>query len=144
MLKKLFTLYGRVIRGARIGKRLGFPTANLDRKIDRKIKLRIHHGVYAGIAAILPRNKTYRAGIVIGPLDKKGLPKIEAHLLNFSGNLYGKRIRLAATRYLRRYKFFKKEEALKKAIANDLKAIRLAIKLENMSDGASSSILPEE
>lgn len=131
MEKVLFTLCGKVVKGARLGRRLGFPTANLDRREYMKKKLRIPFGVYAGIAITSGNKRVYSAGIVIGPLDKRGLPKIEAHLLDFSGFLYGKELRLCITRYLRRYKVFKSEAALKKAIVGDLKLVRAAAIINN-------------
>ncbi|OHA36296.1 MAG: hypothetical protein A2W65_01380 [Candidatus Taylorbacteria bacterium RIFCSPLOWO2_02_50_13] len=127
MKQMLFTVCGRVIRGTHIGRRLGFPTANLDRKTQCMDKRRLPHGIYGGVVTLPDGKKTYRAGIVIGPLDKKGLPKIEAHLLNFSGNLYGKKLCLTAMRYVRAFKVFKSEEALKKQIAKDLANVRAII-----------------
>lgn len=124
MKHALFTVSGKVTRGARVGRQLGFPTANLDRIEYMKRKLQIPFGVYTGTATILKSKKTYRAGIVIGPRDKRGLPKIEAHLLDFSGILYGKKLRLSITSYLRRYKIFKSEATLKKTITGDLQKVR--------------------
>lgn len=127
MQQVLFALCGKVVRGARVGRRLGFPTANLDRREYMKKKLRIPFGVYAGTATISGGKKVYSAGIVIGPLDKKGLPKIEAHLLDFSGNLYGKKLRLSIACYLRRYKVFKNVATLKRAIAKDIQMVRASV-----------------
>ncbi len=45
---------GKVIYGDRYGKRLGFPTANLDRREYSRRKLKIRFGVYTGWAEILP------------------------------------------------------------------------------------------
>ena len=124
MQRILFMFSGKVVRGARAGRKLGFPTANLDRREYMKKKLRVPFGGYAGTVEISGLKKTYLAGIVIGPLDKRGLPKIEAHLLDFSGALYGKKLRLFIMSYLRHYKVFKSDAALKKAIASDLKKVR--------------------
>jgi len=114
---------GRVIRGDSYGKRLGFPTANLDRRQYRRDRLNIRFGVYAGVA-LLPRGKKYRAGIVVGPLDQSGLPKLEAHLINFKGNLYGQRLELHLLRFLRPYKAFASERLLKQQIATDIRMIK--------------------
>lgn len=130
MQKILFTLGGKVLRGGRVGRKLGFPTANIDRREYARKKLRIPFGVYAGTATILGKKKVYRAGIVIGPVDRKGLPKIEAHLLGFLGTLYGERVRLSLMRYLRNYKIFKNKEALKRAISKDMEKVRAAISLD--------------
>lgn len=121
---------GKVIHGEHYGKTLGFPTANLDRRDYSRRKLKIKLGIYSGYAGILFTNhyslitKRYKAGIVIGPLDKKGLPKIEAHLFGFRGKLYGKRITLRLVKYLRPFKKFQNESVLKAQIEKDIKIIK--------------------
>ena len=136
-----YQLSGKVIQGDSFGKKLGFPTANLDRRDFVRRKLKIKFGVYAGQAEFKIKNsrqqspaaqakggqvklKIYPAGIVIGPFDKKGLPKIEAHLIGFKGNLYGKKITIFLQKYLRPYKKFKNMEELKKQIKKDIQRIR--------------------
>ena len=111
---------GRVVRGVGYGRKLGFPTANLDRRQWARKKLRLRHGVYAGTAA-LPGGKRYPAGIVIGPMDKTGRPKIEAHLIGFHGSLYHKQITLRIRKFIRPYKTFANLALLKKQISRDLK-----------------------
>jgi riboflavin kinase/FMN adenylyltransferase len=111
---------GRVVRGDGFGRKLGFPTANLDRRQWTRQKLKLRHGVYAG-AALLPLGKRYPAGIVIGPTDARGLPKIEAHLIGFRGNLYGKQLALEIGKFIRPYKTFPNLVLLKQQIARDLK-----------------------
>lgn len=115
-------IQGRVIRGDGYGRTIGFPTANLDRRDYVRRKLNLKFGVYAGTAT-LPSGKSYRAGIVIGPRDLRGLPKIEAHLIGFAGNLYGKRLVLEVGRFLRPFRKFKDVEVLKKQIKRDIKKI---------------------
>lgn len=126
---------GKVIKGAGYGKMLGFPTANIDREEYAAREVSIPLGVYAGTATIhadgadkgLTANAascTYKAGIVIGPLDEKRLPKIEAHLLDFSGDLYGKHLTLALVKFLRAFQPFETEDALKNQIALDLSEVR--------------------
>ncbi len=118
---------GRIIRGDDYGKKLGFPTANLDRRQYSRDRAKIRLGVYAGLAA-LPNGKQYRAGIVVGPLDKSGLPKLEAHLIGFRGNLYGQKLELYLVKFLRPYKKFVDENELKRQIAQDIKSI-ISLKL---------------
>jgi len=114
---------GKVTHGQHYGRELGFPTANLDRREYVRKKLKIKFGIYSGIA-ILQSEKKYRAGIVMGPLDKSGLPKIEAYLLNFKGNLYGKKITITLKKYLRPFIKFKNTDDLKKQIQKDIKRIK--------------------
>lgn len=112
------------MRGRGYGRRLGFPTANLDRRQYARLKEKPALGIYAGIAKINNQTKEYRAAIIIGPSDKKCLPKIEAHLLNFSGTLYGKRLLLTLLNYLRPFLDFDSEVALKNQIRADLAQVR--------------------
>lgn len=117
-----FEYKGRVTRGDGYGRKLGFPTANLDRRQWTRQKLKIKHGVYAG-TVILPSGKRHLAGIVIGPTDKSGLPRVEAHLIKFRGNLYHKLLTLQITKFIRPFKFFANQVALKKQIVLDLKQV---------------------
>ena len=116
-------LSGKVIQGQRYGRTLGFPTANIDRRQYMKRKMHLPFGIYAGFV-ILPNNKRFKAGIVIGPLDNKNLPKLEAHLLNFTGNLYGTSITLELHRFIRKFKAYPTVELLKKQIQIDIQKIK--------------------
>lgn len=116
------TIAGRVVRGQGYGRKLGFPTANIDRRQwykHRQLKL----GVYAGLVE-LSNNRVYKAGIVVGPLDNRKLPRLEAYLLGFKGNLYGQKVTFHIQKYLRPFKQFASEAVLKKQIAQDIKDIK--------------------
>jgi len=109
---------GRVIHGEKIGKKLGYPTANLSRRaLARK---RFKNGVYA--AEVELKKRVYKALLVIGVLGikkpKKG--KVEVYLLNYHGNLYNKKLVVRVCRRLRGIKYYKSEEALKKQIRQDI------------------------
>lgn len=115
-------LSGRVLRGQRFGRVLGYPTANLDRRSFVRSRVKPRLGVYAGTVRLGQR--TYLAGIVIGPVDRRGLPKIEAHLLGFKGNIYGRTITLRLGEYLRPFKKYVNPHLLKKQIKQDLIRIK--------------------
>ena len=115
---------GRVLHGDRYGTRLGFPTANLDRRQFRRSRQKPRLGIYAGYAQINKISRKYKAGIVVGPIDKKNLPKLEAHLIGFKGNLYGRSLTLELVRYVRPFRQYKDEAALKRAIKQDLTIIK--------------------
>ncbi|MES2023325.1 MAG: riboflavin kinase [Patescibacteria group bacterium] len=112
---------GKVIKGDSYGKKIGFPTLNLSRVNFFKLENKPAFGVYAGNVELLGKN--YKAGIVIGPLDKKNLPKIEAHLIGYNGNAYGKTATFEIRKFIRKFKKFKSEEELIKQIKKDLKKL---------------------
>ncbi len=129
MSEPLCDFRGRVVEGDHYGRALGFPTANVEKKESPKTELEAPTGIYAGTASILPEKMMYRAGIVVGPHGNDGLQKIEAHLLDFSRNLYGKELHLSLFVYLRPYRNFKGEDALKEQIATDIQKVREVISL---------------
>ena len=114
---------GKVIRGEGYGKKLGFPTANLDRKQFVKDKMELPLGIYAGVAFLHHLKKIRKAAIVIGPYDKKKLPKIEAHILGFKGRLYGKKLTLYLYSFLRPFQTFKTKKLLIAQIKKDVKRV---------------------
>ncbi len=101
---------GKVIKGDGYGRKIGFPTVNLE---IGNAKLP-PAGIYAGRAEV--DNKKYRAGIIIGPESK-----VEAHLIKYDGNAYGKMATLELKKFLRKYKKFKNEKKLIVQIKKDLK-----------------------
>ncbi len=100
---------GKVIRGDAYGRKLGFPTVNLDTKISDFVS-----GVYVGKGII--NKKIYRAGIVISDIGK-----IEAHLLGYRGDAYGKIVTLEIKKFIRKYINFETEEELINQIKKDIK-----------------------
>ncbi len=128
-------LSGRVIHGDGYGSRLGFPTANLDRRRFVRLSQRPRLGIWAARAELkiinpkarpgrVGQSKVFPAAVVIGPIDKKGLPKVEAHLIGFRGNLYGRAVTLMLRKYLRPFREFADIEALKRQIQRDIAIIK--------------------
>lgn len=121
MLGHRYSVTGDVEHGKELGRRLGFPTANLS--VDPSITLPAP-GVYAA-DAITPDGKSFRAVVNIGvaPSIKKGLPlSVEAHLIDFDGDLYGQKLKVEFIRYLRDEHKFETLDRLKEAISDDIKA----------------------
>ena len=114
-----YIISGKVIKGDGYGKKIGYPTINIDRRNFLSLKEKPIFGVYAGEVEL--GNKKYRAGIIIGPLDKKSKPKVEAHLLDYKGNAYGKKATLFLKKFIREFKHFKTEKELVQQIEKDLK-----------------------
>ncbi|MDB6065249.1 MAG: Riboflavin biosynthesis protein [Pedosphaera sp.] len=118
MLGRAYSLSGQVVRGDQLGRQLGFPTANLD-----VTGLALPpHGVYAAHAQIA--GHAYRAVVNIGsrPTLKNPAPEVrlEAHLLDFTGDLYGQELELLFIRKLRDEQKFPSLSGLKEQIARDI------------------------
>jgi riboflavin kinase/FMN adenylyltransferase len=113
---------GEVILGDGYGNTIGFPTANIDSSDYLSQNTNLKHGVYVGF--VNTDTKSYRAGIVIGPDDDADIPKLEAHLIDFTGDLYGSMVTFHIIKYIRPSKFYSSEKELKTAIANDIELIK--------------------
>lgn len=98
-----------MVRGDGYGRKIGFPTTNL----EVKNQIIPNAGVYAGDAIL--EEKKYRAGIVIGPGDK-----VEAHLIGYSGDAYGKIVTLEIEKFIREFQKFETEEELILQIKKDI------------------------
>jgi riboflavin kinase / FMN adenylyltransferase len=110
---------GLVVAGDARGGTLGFPTANLRLEPDLLVP---RYGIYAGAAL------GHRAAISIGVNPHYGgeEQRVEAFLLEFAGDLYGKRVVLELWEYLRDERAFEDEEELVDQIARDVEQVRAA------------------
>jgi riboflavin kinase/FMN adenylyltransferase len=120
MLGRPFFVQGNVIHGHSRGKGLGYPTANI--KPDRK--LRPPDGVYAVFCQF--QNRVYQAVMNIGknPTFHDRKTSFEAHLLDFSDELYGSTIKLFFIERLRPERTFGSVDELKSQIARDVEKAR--------------------
>lgn len=110
-------LVGEVTYGNGLGRTLGFPTANL-RSADTPCD--IEGGVYVAIATV--DGATHPAVVNIGcspSVVENGVVRIEAHLLDFEGDLYGHTLELELLHFLRPEQKFASREALCGQIAHD-------------------------
>lgn len=116
-LGRPYRLLGKVVEGKRLGRELGFPTANLQVPKEKFIP---KHGVYAAVAR-LDDGDTFRAVVNIGLQPSVGeMPlRIEAHILKFSGDIYGHKLSLDLLEFLRPERKFASLEELKHQIALD-------------------------
>lgn len=121
LLGRPYSLSGDVVKDRGVGSTLGFPTANL--KLE-KHKQPLREGVYAG--HVFLDGTCYDAIINFGTRPTFGGTDtvIEAHIADFSGDLYGKNITLFFDYYLREIRKFFSEEELKKQLTADLAAIK--------------------
>jgi riboflavin kinase/FMN adenylyltransferase len=122
MLGRSYTLAGRVVAGDRLGRTLGFPTANL----DATGLILPPSGVYAVQAVI--REQRHPAVLNIGyrPTLQRSEPqlRVEAHLLDFDGDLYDQPMEILFLSKIRSESRFPSREALSAQIARDIAAAR--------------------
>jgi riboflavin kinase/FMN adenylyltransferase len=115
-----YRMSGTVERGAERGRQLGFPTANLTDLAN----LVPGHGVYAAIVHVDGRR--FSAAVNVGPNPTFGEAsrKIEAHLLDFHGDLYGKMLDVDVLRRIRDVRRFASVDELKLQLARDIEDVR--------------------
>ena len=117
-LNRNWSIQGNVKKGRQLGKKIGFPTAN----IDIKDSVLACPGVYA-VRAKIQKNTKYLKGIAnLGYRPTFNGKKIllEVHLFNFSGNLYNKYLTVEFLKFIRKEKKFKNVDHLKNQILKDL------------------------
>lgn len=113
------TIEGVVLHGRRLGRELGFPTANME-VADPMIE----GGVYASRVVI--DGVSYRAMSNLGcnPSVGGGARHLETHLFGFAGDLYGRCIRVELLCKLRDERRFDSLEALRRQIEADRRAVQ--------------------
>jgi len=134
MLGRPFEFVGRVVPGRRRGHRLGFPTVN----VEGADFLVPGDGVYAGWARVLDGSGAadmgpLAAAISVGRAPTFGEltePVVEACLLNFDGDLYGRTVRLEFIDRVRDQETFDGPEALTEQVARDRQAVRTRLAAE--------------
>lgn len=122
LLGRRYALAGTVIAGRRLGRELGFPTANL--AVEGLVLP--PGGVYAAVATWTGRRQPAVVNVGTRPtVDAHSLAlHVEAHLLDFSGDLYGEELELAFVQRLRDERQFAEISALQTQIAADLRRAR--------------------
>lgn len=133
LLGRPHRLRGIVVRGAGRGKGFGFPTANLE-AIDVQIPL---DGVYAGFA-VLPNATHIKAAIHIGPNATFGsqVRTVEAHLIDYEGDLYGEHLQVELLERVRPTRKFDSVEELLTQIAADVDQTRNLLRRPSLDTSA--------
>jgi riboflavin kinase/FMN adenylyltransferase len=125
MLGRPYAICGKIIEGDKIGRQFGFPTANL----DATNLILPPNGVYA--ASVKLKGQFYRVALNIGtrPTVASAKPqlRVEAHLLDFSGDLYGAELELELGVKLRDERKFSSPAELREQIDRDVAAVRAAV-----------------
>ena len=118
LLNRKWSIEGIVQKGRQVGKKIGFPTCN----IDIKDYVLAKPGVYA-VKVLRKNNSKYLRGIAnLGyrPTFNQKKILLEVHLFNFSGNLYNKYLSVEFLKFIRKEKKFKNVNQLRTQIKTDL------------------------
>jgi riboflavin kinase / FMN adenylyltransferase len=122
MVGREYTILGTVVRGDDLGKKIGFPTANLSAHSEQfppngvyLSKATFNGVVYPGVV-----NLGYRPTVS----SRRANRILEVHLLDFDRDIYGKDLELRFVRYLRPEKKFENLDALARQIAFDVQQAR--------------------
>jgi len=118
LLGRPYRLRGPVVSGRRLGRELGFPTANV---LSGDGWL-LPSGVYAG-KTLLPDGSAWPSAINLGSqptVDPASAPAVETHLIGYEGDLSGQVLEVEPRRWLRGQQRFSGPEELRAAIARDV------------------------
>ena len=113
LLGRHYSIAGRVVHGAKRGRELGFPTANIHMRHERP--------ALTGVYAVKLDGLNSVANLGVRPTIA-GVPKLllEVHVLDFNGDLYGKHVHVEFLHKIREENKFESLEALKAQIAQDI------------------------
>jgi len=118
LLGRPFSIRGRVIHGKKLGRKLGFPTAN----VDPQNEIRPPAGIYAARAQV--GGRIYPSAVYIGP----GARIVEAHLIGQDLDLYGRDMEVFFERRIRADRTFSSLDQTRRQIARDVVAARRALR----------------
>jgi riboflavin kinase/FMN adenylyltransferase len=124
MLGRPWLVSGIVIKGKKIGRRIGFPTANI--KIFNQIKPLF--GVYA--VKIICNKRTYNgiANYGVRPTFGKSEPVLEVNIFGKSHNFYNKNVKVLFIDFIRKEKKFENSKILIRQIKKDIKVAKISLK----------------
>jgi riboflavin kinase/FMN adenylyltransferase len=121
-LGREFSLIGTVIEGKKIGRSIGFPTANLSLDQDTFIP---NFGVYTGKIYIDKNIFNTIVNIGLNPtVDDQATLKIEAHIFDFSSDIYNSKVEISLNKFIRKEIKFKNIDELKFQISEDIKTAK--------------------
>ena len=122
LLGRDYTISGRVVAGDGLGRKLGFPTANILMKHNRPplmgifaVRLCVGSGVFPAAASLGVRPT----------VKQRGAPVLEVHALDYSGDLYGRHVRVEFLQKLRDEEKYADLATLTRQIAADVESARI-------------------
>ncbi|MFA5995412.1 MAG: riboflavin kinase [Patescibacteria group bacterium] len=118
----LTSVTGKVVKRSGRGKQLGFPTVNL----EVPTTFTLAFGSYAGYVQV--QNQRYLAAIYYGTTSwPSSKPQLEAHLLDFSGDLFNQAVTVECVQFIRPHKKIKHLKELIDCIKQDIKQVRTCL-----------------
>jgi riboflavin kinase / FMN adenylyltransferase len=121
LLGRPYVVRGEVVVGDKRGRTIGFPTANVLPDPALVVPAR---GVYAGFARVGKESYPACTNVGVAPTFERRESRIEAYLLGFGGDLYGRVIAVSFIGRIREEKRFSEVEELKRQIARDVEEAR--------------------
>jgi riboflavin kinase / FMN adenylyltransferase len=119
-----FFFEGKVIPGDKLGRTIGYPTANLEyTDVD---KIRLGHGVFAVYAEINGMVKKGMLSIGTRPTLQNSDERVEVNIFDFDEEVYGKILKVTVKAFLRSQEKYSNLEELKNALTRD-KATSLSV-----------------
>lgn len=118
-----WTVAGLVVPGERRGRQLGWPTANVD--VEGGVVP--PDGVYAGLVTVDGRQHPAAVSVGSNPTFAGTSRTVEAHLLDFDGDLYGRRVQVTAVHRLRDTTAFGSVVELVAAVEDDIARTRALV-----------------
>ncbi len=115
-----YAITGEVVHGKKLGRTIGYPTANIALAPNTSLKM----GIYAVRARLGGQNLTGVASFGTRPTFDNGPPLLEVFLFDFDGDLYGRELEVAFIAYLRAEMKFDGVDALVRQMDADSSAAR--------------------
>ena len=124
-LGRPFSLNGAIVEGDKIGREMGYPTANLE--IEEEYKLKPQNGVYLVQTSLV--DKKYFGMMNVGkrPTVSGKKTRIETYFFDFKGDLYGKKLRIELLEKIRDEQKFDSLDALRNQLNSDQKSCQKLI-----------------
>jgi riboflavin kinase/FMN adenylyltransferase len=122
LLGRPYVLRGEVVVGDRRGRTIGFPTANVLPDAEAVVPAR---GVYAGFVLVGDQKYNACTNVGVAPTFGRAESRVEAYLLDFDGDLYGRIVDVGFVRRIRGEKRFSGVDELKAQIHRDVEEARL-------------------
>ena len=126
-----YSFRGTVVKGKKIGKQIGYPTANI--KVDNKWKQLPNDGVYAVCVYIGSIEYKGMMNIGFNPTFNSQKKSIEIHILDFDLDIYGEELKVSVVKKIRKEKKFSSVEELKKILNLDENKVRQLLKIKKVS-----------